>query len=163
MGAVTFRHLAAVLLLLPSLVVAAQPGQTPTVDDLAWLAGRWQGEAFGGRFEETWAAPVGGTMLGMFRLDRQGGPAFYELCLILEVDGRIEMRVKHFGPGLEGWETKDESLRFPLQRASPDVAEFDGLRIERREDGTLEARLRMAGRDGKPEHDEILIYRPVAP
>ena len=43
---------------------AAQAQTTPavTIDDAAWLAGRWVGEGFGGQMEETWSPPVGWSM-----------------------------------------------------------------------------------------------------
>ena len=31
---------------------------TATIGDMAWLAGNWEGEAFGGTFEEIWGAPM---------------------------------------------------------------------------------------------------------
>jgi hypothetical protein len=49
-------------------------GQAPapaSIDDLAWLAGRWEASNEGGRWtEEMWSAPRGGIMLGASRSGR---------------------------------------------------------------------------------------------
>jgi hypothetical protein len=85
-----------------------------TADQLAWMAGRWVGEHDADRFEEVWSDPHAGMMLGMFRWHRDREPRFYEL-LTLEPDGdRLIFRIKHFGPGLVGWEDKDEAVTLDL-------------------------------------------------
>ena len=83
-------------------------------DELAWMAGRWIGEHDGERIEEWWSEPYAGMMLGMFRWHRGGEPRFYEL-LSMEPDGmRLAFRIKHFAPGLVGWEEKDAAVTFDL-------------------------------------------------
>ena len=49
--------------------------------------------------------------MAMFRwLKPDGSVSFYELMVIeQEPDGRIFLRIKHFYPGMKGWEEKDES------------------------------------------------------
>src|SRR5258705_12846814 len=42
------------------------------VDQLAWIAGCWQGEAGGRVFEEHWMKPAAGIMLGMSRTMTSG-------------------------------------------------------------------------------------------
>ena len=56
------------LILLTVCLLAGLTPQTPTVADLAWLAGDWQ-TAPGGRrqIEEHWTGVAGGTMMGMSR------------------------------------------------------------------------------------------------
>jgi hypothetical protein len=139
---------------------AADPG-TPTVDDLAWLAGSWSGEAFGGTFEETWNPPSGGTMVGMFKLLRNGRPEMYELMRIAEVDGQIVLEVKHFSDDFTAWEAADESVRFPLLEARDGYAAFDGLVFERQDDGSIVARLAMRDGDTGEVRTEMLVFRPV--
>ena len=139
---------------------AVDPG-TPTVDDLAWLAGSWSGEAFGGTFEETWNPPSGGTMVGMFKLLRDGRPEMYELMRIAEVDGQVVLEVKHFSADFTAWEEKDEAVRFPLLEAHDGHAAFDGLVFERQDDGSIVARLAMRDGDTGEVRDETLVFRPV--
>jgi hypothetical protein len=50
----------------------------------------------------------------MFRWHQDGAPRFYEL-LTLEADGdRLIFRIKHFAPGLVGWEEKDQAVTLDL-------------------------------------------------
>jgi hypothetical protein len=84
------------------------------VDDLAWMGGRWIGEHQSDRIEEWWSDPHAGMMLGMFRWHRDGQPRFYELCSMEPEGDHIVFRIKHFAPGLKGWEEKDEAVTLDL-------------------------------------------------
>ncbi|HET6820731.1 MAG TPA: DUF6265 family protein [Candidatus Limnocylindria bacterium] len=85
-----------------------------TARQLAWMSGRWVGEHDADRIEEIWTDPHAGMMLGMFRWHQDGAPRFYEL-LTLEPDGdRLIFRIKHFAPGLVGWEEKDQAVTLDL-------------------------------------------------
>ena len=52
--------------------------------ELNWLAGQWRGTGLGGQCEESWLPAVGGTLVGTFRLAKQGEPVFYEFMAISE-------------------------------------------------------------------------------
>lgn len=97
------------------------------ISEVAWIAGHWKGEAFGGRFEETWNPPFGGSMMGMFKLVNKDSIGFYELLTIVEHEGSLLLRLKHFDKKLVGWEEKDKSIEFPLLRVSKTEAVFNGL------------------------------------
>lgn len=99
--------------------------------DLDFLVGRFEGEAFGGWAEENWSPMRGGTMLGSFRLVKDDGPAFYELMILADVDGRPAIRVKHFGPGMEPWEEGADSENFPLLEVEGTTAWFGGATYHR--------------------------------
>ena len=101
------------------------------IEDVAWLAGSWAGEAFGGRFEDVWSEPSAGTMMGMYKVIQDGAPAFYELQLIVEQDGSLAWLVKHFSTDFTAWEEKDEYVTFPLVRLTEDTAYFSGLTVRR--------------------------------
>lgn len=107
------------------------PPHAATIDDAAWLAGRWVGEGFGGQMEEAWAPPVGGQMVGHFRYWRGGEPQFYEFLMMDVVEGGVRMRVKHFNPDMVGWEEKGEWVTFEPISAGPDALIFNGLEIRR--------------------------------
>lgn len=94
------------------------------IEAVAWLAGRWVGEDGGDRLEEWWSEPHGGMMLGMFRWHRDGAPRFYELMSIEPQDGGLVFRIKHFDPGLIGWEEKGEAVTLDLVALEPDRATF---------------------------------------
>jgi uncharacterized protein DUF6265 len=110
------------------------PGkQSPPADiaDLAWFAGSWTCEAMGGSAEEIWSAPRNGGMMGMFRLIRNGSPVFYELLTLVEENGSLILRVKHFSPKMTGWEEKDQTIDFPLVAKENNVIYFDGMTFKR--------------------------------
>ncbi len=142
-------------------VAAAAAETAPAVDDVAWLAGAWRGEAFGGTFEETWNPPSGGAMVGMFKLLRDGEIQMYEIMRIAPVDGRVVLEVKHFSADFVAWEEKDESTRFPLVEARDGYAAFDGLVFERQEDGSVVASLRMRDPATGATRTETLRFRRV--
>jgi hypothetical protein len=58
------------------LLMAQAPAR---VDELAWLAGRWETAGDGGRWtEEMWSAPRGGLMLGASRSGQSGAVREFE-------------------------------------------------------------------------------------
>ena len=85
-----------------------------SVSDLSWLSGAWYGQVGDDLIEEHWSGPAVGTLMGMFRWIHEGQVRFYEL-LTIEPDGdQLLMRIKHFGPGLIGWEEKDQAVTLAL-------------------------------------------------
>ena len=135
------------------------------IQDLNWMVGRWEGEGFGGIVEESWNPALGGTMIGSFRLVKDGAPDFYELLVIMPEGESLVYKVKHFTPELNGWEEKDESVSFPLVRLMQDTAFFAGLTIIRDGD-RLQHYLSFKDKNGKT-HEASLVYsrrnRPATP
>ena len=136
---------------------AAQAQTAPSIDAAAWLTGRWIGEGLGGEMEEVWSAPVGGQMVGHFRLVRDGAPVFYEIMLIDVADGGVRMRVKHFNLDFVGWEEKDAWVTFEPVSAGPEALVFNSLAIRRDGADRITMTLRIRYPDGA--RDEILIFR----
>jgi len=95
-----------------------------TADDLSWMSGRWIGEHGADRTEEWWSDPHAGMMLGMFRWHRDGEPRFFELMSMEPDDRRLVFRIKHFGPGLTGWEEKDAAVTLDLVGLTDGEASF---------------------------------------
>ncbi|HKO34655.1 MAG TPA: DUF6265 family protein, partial [Candidatus Limnocylindria bacterium] len=93
-------------------------------EDVAWMAGRWVGEHDGDRIEEWWSEPHAGMMLGMFRWHRDGEPRFYELMSMEPDAARLVFRIKHFAPGLVGWEEKDAAVTLDLVKLTDGEAVF---------------------------------------
>ena len=102
-----------------------------TIEDVSWIAGHWQGQAFGGTVEEIWAPPLGGSMMGAFKLVADGQVQFYELETISEENETLILRLKHFAPDLKGWEEKDKTIDFKLVGLTKTRAFFDGFTIEK--------------------------------
>lgn len=97
---------------------------TATVGDLSWLAGNWCGEKGDGYIEEQWAAPAGNAMMGMFRWLQGDQIRFYEFMTIEQDAEGVIFRIKHFHPGLIGWEEKEVSVVFTLVRLDAEGAVF---------------------------------------
>lgn len=128
-----------------------------TIDDMAWFAGTWRGDGLGGDCEEIWSAPNHGTMMGMYRLLRDGRPSFYEFLTLIEEDNSLTLRLKHFHPDLRGWEEHDESLQMRLVAKRDGRLYFDGITFEPRVDGTVTIYLAVQPGNG-PIREEVFRY-----
>jgi hypothetical protein len=102
-----------------------------TLEDISWIAGNWKGEAFGGKFEENWSKPTGGSMMFNFKLVVDGKVSFYELGHIIEKDNTLLYQIKHFDPNLKGWEEKDKSEDFRFIKKEGDRMYFDNFTFEK--------------------------------
>ena len=71
--------------------VMSQSGSVAKVEDLAWLAGAWTCEIWGGTFEESWSKPSGGTMQATGRHIAKGQTGMMEFLTIESVKGKIAM------------------------------------------------------------------------
>lgn len=161
---------------IPAVAETAAPADPPPaaekaplrVADLGWLAGAWRGTLGGAAIEETWSAPDGGEMLGMFRWDRE--PPLYELLVIADTPEGAVMRLRHFGAGLVAWEEKEGAVVFRPVDHGPcwalfaeegDDEEETRLRYAREADGGLLIQVieRRDGADGSLD----FRYRPAGP
>lgn len=97
------------------------------VADLAWIAGRWTSVEEGVFSEETWAPPSGDSMVGMWRLAVGGRVKVFELLTLVEEDGKVVLRLRHFDPRSVAREEKESPLALPLVEKRKDVAVFEGL------------------------------------
>lgn len=103
----------------------------PVLENVAWIAGNWKGEAFGGITEENWSEPSGDSMMATFKLIKNGTVSFYEIEIIREIENSLVLQLKHFHGNLKGWETKDETVDFPLKEITADTVVFEGMTFER--------------------------------
>lgn len=129
------------------------------IADVAWMAGTWTAPAFGGTAQEVWAPPLGDSMVGSYKIVRDGETTMYELFALVEDEGSLTIRLKHFNADLSGWEDVAEYVSFPLVRLEATAAYFDGLTYRLTEDGTLLTHLALT-RDGQDEEVEFR-YRPA--
>jgi Domain of unknown function (DUF6265) len=116
------RLVLAALLLVPSLASA----QFVTLADLSWFAGRWVDDSGGNLSEETWTAPSGDSMQGMWRYVSGGTTVIYELLTITTEPGGIVMRLRHFDPKLAGREDKTGPIEMKLVSSKERQASFLG-------------------------------------
>ncbi|WP_353779442.1 DUF6265 family protein [Winogradskyella sp. 3972H.M.0a.05] len=103
----------------------------PKLENIKWIAGTWHGEAFGGITEEIWSEPSGGSMMASFKLINNGKVSFYEIEIIREIENSLVLQLKHFDSKLRGWETKDETVDFPLKYITESKVVFEGMAFER--------------------------------
>ena len=103
----------------------------PKLKNIAWIAGTWHGQAFGGQTEEIWSQPSGDSMMASFKLTVDGKVQFYEIEIIREVENNLILQLKHFNNDLKGWESKDETVDFPLKYITETKAVFEGMTFEK--------------------------------
>ena len=135
------------------------PRPAAKVTDFSWLAGTWAGEGLGGQVDEVWSAPAGGAMVGHFRLVKYGKRVFYEILTLLEVDGSLEMRLKHFNPDMTGWEEKAGFVTFKLARLDSGTAYFGPFTIKRTGPDSWEGYLAMS--QGGQTSEEQFVFKRV--
>lgn len=131
------------------------PSPKASVQDMAWFAGSWDGDGLGGVTEEHWSEPAGGAMMGMFRLLKDGKPVFYEFLTLVEHEGSLLLKLKHFNPDMTGWEEKADSIRFRLLRAAPGEMAFDGITFRRSGLDTVKIFLAIRNRSDGAVREEV--------
>jgi hypothetical protein len=112
--------------------IGSAPRAKATLDQTAFIAGRWGGMLGDRKIEQHWMAPAATSMVGMYRSIQKERATLYEL-LAIEQDGEsLVLRIKHFapGPGLAGREGKDESIDHALVRVDGRTAVFEGIGAE---------------------------------
>jgi hypothetical protein len=136
-----------------------QASEKATIADAAWLAGSWRGTGLGGFSEETWSQPEGGIMVGTYRLVKDGKPVFYEMMWLLEIEGTIILRLKHFSPELVGWEEKDKSVDFKFVKKDGKRIYFSGLTFEQASNYELNIYLALRQRDDSLKEEVFRMRR----
>ena len=128
-----------------------------SVAEAAWLAGQWSGEGIGGaEAHESWLPPSGDTMVGTFVQETpEGGIMFTEHMYLMEHEGSLVVKLKHFNPDLTGWEDKDGMVTFRLISAEPCAHYFNALTYRCDGDGGLVVAVRM--KSDKPEPQELIF------
>ncbi|MEY8848838.1 DUF6265 family protein [Psychroserpens sp. XS_ASV72] len=129
-----------VLIIVWSLTFSFSQSQTvlePKLENCAWIAGNWKGEAFGGQVEENWSAPLGDSMMATFKLVVDEKVSFYEIEVIREINNTLILQLKHFDNDLKGWETKNETVDFPLKKITATQVIFEGMTFEKVSDNQM--------------------------
>lgn len=124
---------------------------SPQLKNIEWISGNWKGEAFGGETEENWSKPSGGSMMAAFKLIKDGEVVFYEIEIIKEVENSLILQLKHFNNDLKGWETKDETVDFPLKEITSDKVVFEGMTFEKINEKEMNVYVDMHKKDGSVE------------
>lgn len=105
---------------------AQSAGGKTTLADLAWMAGHWVGGEGGDLSEETWLAPAGDSMLGMWRYVAGGKTRIFEILTITAEEKGVVLRIRHFDPKLVAREEKERAVELPLVSLADRQAVFEG-------------------------------------
>jgi len=128
--------------------------------DVAWLQGYWKGEGLGGQCDELWSGPAARAMVGTFRLIKDDKLQFSEFMMLVEEQGSLNLKLKHFHADMKGWEEKDKHVSFPLVKVEKDAIYFNGLTYRKNADGSMTIYLAMKRATGTTE--EKFQFKPVA-
>ena len=129
-----------------------------TLQDVSWLVGSWTGDAFGSRFEEVWNAPSAGSMVGMWKLMKDDQVVFYELMLIVEEEGSLSLKVKHFADDFTAWEVKEDFVRFRLVAFDENAVHFSGLSFHRISDDEIHGYIVLHSK-GEVREEKLIYHR----
>ncbi|MBM3818698.1 MAG: hypothetical protein FJW14_06735 [Acidimicrobiia bacterium] len=113
----------------------------------------------GGVSEEVWAEPAAGAMMGTYRLVVNGKLVFYEFLTLVEENGSLALKLKHFNADLTAWEEKDRFVTFRLAKLTPTEAWFGGLTFRRVTNDRLEIFLALRGADGNVREEVFRMER----
>ena len=129
-----------------------------TLEQMDWLVGQWGGVGIqGAPAMESWLPPAGGTMVGTFVQETaEGEIMFSEILYLMEEEGSLVLRLKHFNADLTGWEEKDDMLTFRLVAIEECAAFFNALTLRCDGEGGLLAAVRMqSGSELRFEFDRL--------
>ena len=136
-----------------------KPSPPATLAAVAWLEGHWLGDGLGGVSEEIWSPARGGVMMGMYRSLKQDRPSFYEFLMLVEENGTLAMKRKHFNQDFSGWEEKTGFVTFKLVAVEPRAVHFDGLSFVRESDTALLIYLLLRDKNGQVREEEFRMRR----
>lgn len=138
----------------------AQDASSPssTIEGVSWISGYWQGEIWGGQFEEIWSQPLAGSMMASFKFTEDNQVKFYELMTISEHQGSLRLQLKHFSRDLTGWEEKDQSMDFKLVRLTDSSAYFEGYTYKLINQNEMHVYL-VIDNDGKKQETKFVFKR----
>ena len=120
-----------------------------TIEDIAWLAGHWTGNALGGVSEEIWSPPHANAMMGSYRLIKNDTLIiFYEIVTITEDGPSLTLKLKHFNKDLTGWEEKNEVREFKLVKKEKNKLWFEGMTFELIDENSFQVYLAIQKKDG---------------
>lgn len=89
---------------------SALAGPAATVDDLAWMVGTWAVPFGPNTLEENWVKPKDGAIASFVRMSGNGTTSMFEVIIIEEKDGSLEMSIQQFGPGFEPRSEKAQKM-----------------------------------------------------
>lgn len=108
-----------------------QDANTGSISSLHWVAGYWRGTGLGGDCDELWLPAEDNSMVGIFRYLRDGSLVFSEYMHLVEENGRLYLKLKHFNRDLSPWEEKEKWTTFKFIKTEGQTAYFSGITFHR--------------------------------
>jgi hypothetical protein len=100
-------------------------------------------------------------MMSAFKVVINGKINFYEFVTIVEENGSLTLRLKHFHADMKGWEEKNVTQDFKLVKITPNRIYFQSFTIEKVSSNEMNMYV-VIGKEGK--RDEMKFnYRRVSP
>lgn len=130
----------AVVLMLMSGTATAAEAEAPTIDDLAWMSGNWQGHHGGADIQEVWLTPGGDQMIGINRTLLDGETVAFEY-LRIESDGEDLIYLASPGGRCPATSFRVERLEGTMVVFVNPEHDFPQRIVYIREDNTLHARI----------------------
>lgn len=134
-----------------------------SIQALAFLSGTWTEDSPDGHEEEYWSKPIGSSIVGTYRVVKDGNAVFYEFWAIESDGDRLVFKMKHFNQGLIGWEEKADMVRLTTTVSGAQDVLFSNA------DGSLTLRYQRIGedltstlrrtKDGKTKEDVFHLHR----
>lgn len=112
------KYLTAFLLVTLAVGNTVHAQSKPSVADLFWLSGCWQGRQGTAVIEEMWSKPAGTTILGLGRTVRNNRTVSFEFMQFREQNGTLA-----FLPQPQG----GAQVTFPLKQSTPAKFIFENL------------------------------------
>jgi len=135
---------------------AAEAAHVLKLDQLSWLAGKWEGEEDGVFMEEVWLDARGGLMLGLHRDSRPGAAAFFEYLRIEErTDGLVYLASPRGQPATEFTAVELSDSLAVFQNPAHDYPQ----KISYRVDDTGRLHVQIAGMDASAPVSEWVWER----
>lgn len=135
------------------------PRPKANLKDVDWLVGDWVGTAFGKQFEEVWNPASAGSMVGMYKLFDNEKITFYELLLLVEEEGSLSLKVKHFSADFHAWEDKEEFINFKLVKIEPNAIHFSGLSFYRDGPDKINGYIVFKDKQGEVTEERMIYER----
>ncbi len=107
------------------LLVALCASEPPTLTSLSFLEGTWVRHEPNDYAEETWSAPKGDSLLGMFRVQKKGQTRFVELQTIRAEKGRLVLRIRHLNEVLVPWPSEPAALEYFTDTVGKSEVQFE--------------------------------------
>jgi len=103
------------------------PPVSAKLTDVAWIQGHWSTKFDENELHEIWSPPSGDCMMASFCWIKSGKVWMYEFMTMVEEDGSVVLRFKHFSRALHGWEEKDVALTLALVELDENLAAFKNV------------------------------------